>query len=80
MNSSVSRGPHRKEVFPDCGDDVGCPEDSGVTVGSDLELAEVLILEARPFQGHSTLEDLPPTERGLFIDETVKYDRVLEFF
>mgnify|MGYP002812706442 FL=1 len=46
MNGSVSSGPHRKEVFPDCGNDVGCPKDSGVTVGSDLDLAEVLILEA----------------------------------
>ncbi len=77
MNSSVSSGPHRKEVFPDCGNDVGCPKDSGVTVSSDLELAEMLILEARPFQGHLALEDLPPTEQSLFVDETVKDDRVL---
>ena len=79
MDGGVSSVPHCEKFLPHGGDDVGGPEDASVTIGGDLELFEVLILESGPFRGHAALEDLAPAQQGLFVNEALVHNRVLHF-
>ena len=79
VDGGVAIGPHGEEFFPDSRDDVGRPEKACVAVGRDLELAEVLVLKARPFKGHATLEDLALAKCVLLGDKFVECARIVEF-
>jgi hypothetical protein len=75
---AVAGSPHDEKVFPNSGDDICRPKESGVPIGCDLKLLEVLVLEARPFSGHATQEYLAPSEWCLLVDKLVVDDVVFE--
>jgi hypothetical protein len=79
VNGCVAISPHREERFPDSCNDVGRPEEPGLGVCVRLDLAKVLVLEARPFEGHAALEDLPPADGVLFVDETMECRWIIKF-
>jgi hypothetical protein len=69
MDEFIAGGLHDKERFPDCGDDGGGPKGAGCLTAKDVLLVEVVVLEASPFGGESTLKNLAPANVLLLLEE-----------
>jgi hypothetical protein len=48
-------------------------------IGVRVDCLQVLVLESRPLLSHAPLENLPPSERGLFVYELVEGNWVFVF-